>query len=237
MDGSDSGTGFSLDLANSQIYLSCVAATGTADPNIVLTSAHGIPDGGASGPLQLPPSGIFPASIRTAVIGGWSTSFQSNPGRSAPYDTQINRFGTSVGVSTQGGLAAIEGQVELVRDNVWGNAHAATVDGGLVCTSTQETGLVAAVSNNLQTGSSTQVTMPQAVSQVAVMLQSQVVSFGNTAKTSRKINYMHGGTTGYSVSGNTVTLDNAQAVATDGSNHQDDDESRVSLVVFGLPSS
>lgn len=224
------GQSTNLDPNSSTINLCCIAELGGTDLQIALDAASGINSRGNSSFVNTP----SPSVISQAFVNGWSASY----GKGNQH--HIKDFQVSASAINDGAQTAISGTV-VMDDNSGNAATNPTLNGGLIVAGTSETGLVCTVTKNFQTTSTSSVTMPSAVSAVAPMIQNLCLSYGKS--TDHDIRTIGGGTTGWSLSqdGLTVTLDSARAFMGDGKgdgtnkNTQNNDYSYVSFVVLGIP--
>lgn len=208
---------------NSSVVLSCVAILDNDNRNYTLASAQGVTNGGRSAPITLASS---TPSIASAFLSGFSLHYPSGK-------HHVQTIQTTAGFTPDGSTGYITGQVSM-NDNSNNWAQSPTIDGGLVYVDSSQSGLLAQSLLNQQTGSPVTVNFDSNLSAAAVMLQSLIVSYGSGHD--HDIKHVGGGVANWTVGGNKVVLDSAQAFMRDNSgNSQRNSDSRVSLIVLGVP--
>lgn len=214
-----SGQGHGLN-SSSTVNMSCIAVLKEAESDLVLASLPGLANGSKSTPITTP----VPSSIDAGVVNGWYAEYGAGH--------HVKTFQTSVQTIVNGSLTTLESTM-VMKDNTGHSASNPTLDAGLIASSSPE--LIAGYLQQEQTGSPLQVSFPGVsnLSSVGVMLQSLTVSYGTN--TDHDIKFIGGGTTGWTVNGNTVTLNNAQGLMSDGKHNQDSSLSSVSLIVLAVP--
>lgn len=220
------GEGHSL--GSNSICLCCIAVIDGADSNVSLATVTGLASGSQSSGISTPTS-----SASQSFIAGWSAQYSKSH--------HVKSFQTTAGVESNGSDAQITATVSM-QDNSGHTAVNPTLDACLLAIGPHEKGLVSAEVDRVQSSRGVPVTMPVAVNRdkVAVMLKDFEVSYQHA---DHDIARIWGGAPGWTVSqdGKTVTLNSAMAQMHDddplgGHNTQDNSQSHVSLVVYGIPS-
>ncbi|PRQ09706.1 hypothetical protein [Enhygromyxa salina] len=209
---------------NSSVTLSCVAILNDDNRNYTFGSGLGIPNGGRSSPITLCSS---TPSVSSAFLSGFSLRYSGSK-------HHVQTIQTTAGVATDGSTGYITSQANMNdHSNNW--AQNPTIDGGLIYVDKSQTGLLAQALPNQQAASPVSVKFPgTSLSAAAVMLQSLTVSYGSGHD--HDIKHVGGGAPNWTVGGDTVVLDSAQAFMSDDShNSQQNSDSRVSLIVLGIP--
>lgn len=201
--------------------VSCVALVNSADSQLTLAGAQGIANNGSSPALALPGSSL---AIGSSFLSGFNLSYGTT-------DHHVRHMYASAGFTSSGTTGAITSEVEMSDDD--GNsASTATINGGLIAATPSETGLLVMSQPNVQTSNKIDVDFKVNIAQAVALLQNINVQYSGD----HHIKTIGGGTTGWKVSGTTVTLDNARAFMSDNSgNNQADVNSNVSVVVVAVP--
>jgi hypothetical protein len=222
------GEGHDLDASYSTVSLVCIAAFNDDTREYVLAQRNGIRDRGTSSSITTP----NPHDIDFGILNGWNMKYSDMAHHVQEFTAGIN---TNPGTTT----TTLTG-TSIMHDDDPMSEHSAsnpTVDGGLVATpTTSPLGLLYAVLGNRQQNTSTNLShsfqAPNGLKQVGVMLKWFHAMYPSG---DHDIKNIGGGTSGWSVTGTTVTLNDARAFMSDGKHSQDDSQSYVSLVVFAVP--
>jgi len=217
----DDDSGHGIDPNGSSVMVSCIAVVTASDSNIVLAD---VKPGTGSDSATLTNSA---AAIGSAFLSGMSLT--------QPRDHHVMRLEATVGVRQNGNQAQATGQASLCDAS--GNVSDGAIAAGMVVTTPTERGILSRSVCDRQTGENETVVVDFGVplaKEAAVMLQSLVVAFNGN---DHHVLTIGAGCTNWKAEGTKLTLDNARAFITDDTSHvQDNGESRVSLVVFALPS-
>ena len=216
------GSGNKIDNASSTVKVCCVAVVTAQDNNITLVNVNNIDNNSQSGSIALPSSAL---SISSAFLSGFDISYGSK-------DHHVEQVQLSAGFNQSGNTGYITSQAQMSDDS--GNNASGSINAGLVAASTNETGILGQIVTNQQTNSNINVPFNQPISEAAVLIQSYKVTYGSSDHHVRTIG---GGSSGWSVSGSSVILNNAQAfISDDSGNKQNNNDSDVSMIVFAVPS-
>jgi hypothetical protein len=215
------GSGHSIDDGDSEVIVCCIAVVDSPDQNLVLANAGPIANNGASGPIQLPGSSL---GFGSPFLSGFNLSFGNS-------DRHLQATRITAGFHSNGTSGAITANVSM-SDASGHDASTAEIHGGLVAGTPNETGLEANSVGNQQTTNSQVVDFGTPLSDAVVLIQDYRAQFKSG---DHHILEIGGGCSGWSVSGNTVKLNDARAYLKDGSgNNQTDASSYVSLLVAAI---
>lgn len=213
-------SGNTIDNGSSTVTVCVIAWVGTNPGTIALTSATGINNDSSSGPIPLPSSNL---STLQSILSGFDLAYDKD--HHVLYET------SGVGTQQSGSTGYITGKVAMGDSS--GNVDStASVSGGLIAVAGgTDSGASFTVVPSKQTTGSFKVSFGQTLSNAIVFVVDSYAAYS----ADHHVKTVGAGSSGWSVSGNTVTLNNASAFISDGSgNHQDNDKSSVTLLVVGL---
>lgn len=217
-------SGHTMKDSDSEVRLSCIAVVNSEDSNnLTIANADGIPNGDQSAAIALPNPSL---SLGGSFLSGFNLVYDDGN------DHHVRDVQTTAGFSQNGSTGYITSVAFMGDDS--GNSADGTIDGGLVATSTSETGILGQAVVNQETKDSQTITFSQPLESAAVLIQDLQVAYGSD----HHVKTIGGGCSGWSVSGDTVTLDDARAFVKDDSGHDEkSSESSVSLWVLAIPQS
>jgi hypothetical protein len=215
-------SGNGIDPTQSKVDVVVLAWTGTNPGNLLLQGAADIVNGGQSVPIPLPGATF---DVLQTVLTGFDLAY-------SPTQQSVLYQGTGVSALQSGSNGYVLGQATM-GDSSGNHASIARVGGGLIAISSgTATNVGFQVLANQQTTNQVSATFPNTVRDAAVLIINGYARYSSGA---RQIQTAGAGTTGWSVSGKTVNLNNAQAFMRDaGGETQDDTQSSVSLLVVGF---
>ena len=222
--------------SGSQIGVTCVAITGSNDPQTYMGNVTGIANN-TSVPVELPGSGGSFTAL-TSCLSGFNLSF----------NTTDHHFAGAVmgtGIAATGTTGQISGVASLY-DASGNRASTTTVDAGYIASVNPSPPFMTQVINK-QSQPPFAVTFPQNVSQIAILLQNITVQFPSGGDNNLQT-ILAGGFTIATPSGpssgpflvnppaESVTLNQLITHVNDNSGHWEDDNiSSVTALVIGLP--
>lgn len=214
-------SGNGIDDVDSRVTVVVLAWTGTNPGTLLLANAGGIPNNGQSGPIPLPSASL---AVFQAVLSGFSLSYTSG-------DHHVLYENSGVGIQQNGATGFIQGKAGM-GDSSGNTASNPTVNGGLIAAASgvdlnADFQVLAAQQTNAQVS----VSFAKPLKAAAAMIINNSASYSKD----HHVKTVGAGTTGLSINGSTVVLDNARAFLSDSSdNNQDDSKSSVSLLVIGF---
>jgi hypothetical protein len=215
-------SGNNIDNADSSVVVCCVAVVTSADGDLTLASANGIPNNGNSPSFALPSANL---SIAASFLSGFDLSYGS-------VDHHVQQVHTTAGFGANGTLGWITALVGM-SDSSGNPASTATIGGGLAAADTSEHGLYSRGQTDLQTTDQVAVEFGTNISDAVVLLQDLDVRFDDE---DHHIKTIGGGVASWTLHATSVTLNGARAFMDDDSGHnQSGSGSWVSVVVLALP--
>lgn len=213
-------SGNNISNTDSLVTVCIIAVVDAPDSQLALGAANAIPNNGASGPLPLPSSNL---AISSAMLSGWELGYSK--------DHHVRRFLTAAGLSVNGTSAQITGQAQM-HDDSGNNAATASINGGMIAATPAESGLMTVSKTNLQDSGAVTAEFPRDVASAIVLLQSLDMQFSGD----HHVKSLGGGSSGWTVEGKNVKLNNARAFMTDNTGHNEvSGSSGVNLVVVAIP--
>jgi hypothetical protein len=214
-------SGNGIDSSNSRVDVVVLAYTGTSPGNLLLQGAADIVNGGESVPIPLPSSTF---DVLQTVLSGFDLAYGAQQ--------SVLYFGNGVSALQSGRNGYVLGQASM-GDSSGNHASTARIDGGLIAVNS---GIAINVGFQVlagqQTANQVSATFPNALKDAAVLI---INSYARYSSGARQVATIGAGTTGWTISGKTVQLANAQAfMSTAGGETQDDTQSSVSLLVVGF---
>jgi hypothetical protein len=216
------GQGHNIDVSDSILYTVCLAVTGTADSNTVLTNLSGIANGSYQ-QISLP--GSFQYSVAASCQSGFNLSFDSN--------NQILGMSAGCGLSYN----ESEGQVTAsasMFDSAGHSAQTATVDAGVIASTDANPGFqVVEVTDQILSPITVIMDQLTSIGQVICMIRRWNVQFDSP----HNVKQLQVGSWGPPTTlGNVVTLPNLSAQINDNSqNQQDPSLSSATILVIAIP--
>lgn len=213
-------SGNNISNGDSSVTVCLIAVLDSPDSQLALGAANAISNNGASSGIPVPSANL---AISSALLSGWELGFNG--------DHHVRHFLTAAGLSVNGTSAQITAQAKMSDDS--GNkASTATINGGMLAATPAESGLLTVSKTNLQDSGQVIAEFPRELSEAVVLLQSVDMQFGGD----HHVKAMGGGSSGWSIDGKNVKLDNARAFMNDGSGHNEaSGSSEVNLLVVGIP--
>lgn|GEM_PF-4104685 len=220
-----SGQGHTFDPSKSWVGMCCIAIVGDKTPDSSLFTATNIPNGQQSGWFPAPSSTL---AVNQSMVTGWSLAYGIGH--------HVRDFKTQSGSVQNGNQVAITATA-LMDDNSGNQAQNPTLDGGLVCSASNNVLCYDTVRYEYGVSPSTTLSanMNQTISNAAVLVQGLSLTYGSN--TDHDIKAIGGGVGGWSVAGSTVTISGAFAEMSDNSGHHQAKGSFVDLLVLGIPAS
>lgn len=219
-----SGQGHTFNPSESWVGMCCIAMVGDKNPDVSLFTAANIPNGKQSSWFSAPSSTL---AVNQSLVTGWNLAYGIGH--------HVRDFKTQAGSVQSGNQVAITATA-LMDDNSGNQAQNPTLNGGLVCSASNNVLCYDTVRYEYGVSPSTtlQANMNQTISNAAVLIQSLSLTYGSNKD--HDIKAIGGGVSGWSVAGSTVTISGAFAEMSDTNNHQAKG-SFVDLVVLGIPAS
>lgn len=217
---SDDG-GHNIDVASSKVIVSCVALV-DSDDELTLVNTASIPSGSQSAAINLP--GAIQGS-NTACLSGFDLRY---PGSK---DHHVQSVLMTAGFTANGSTGVVT-SVAGMKDSS-GDIASAAISGGVIAGALTGSGLLMMPLDNRQSQTPILCDFTVPITAAVVLLQHLTVSYpgGN-----HHVKRIGGGTTDWSVSGSTVTVQNLRAFMKDASSHeQSDGLSNVSVMVVAVP--
>jgi len=217
---SDDG-GHNIDVGSSSVTVSCVALVENDDA-LTLFNTASIPSGSDSAAIALPGSQL---AVSTACLSGFDLRY---PGSS---DHHVQSVWTTAGFKSNGNTGWVNSDAGMKDSS--GNIANAAISGGVIAAALTATGLLVKPLDTRQSQTPIICDFAVPITAAVVLLQHLVVSYpgGN-----HHVKRIGGGTTGWKVSGSTVTVENLRAFMKDASSHdQSDALSNVSVMVVAVP--
>jgi len=223
--------GHVIDNQTSSVGVAVLAYTGAADASVMLQSAT--VNNGQSSNLTVP-SGTLVSGLQPMVSG-----FQLAYPMGVDHNVQTVDIGVSSSPQNPGyaSLGATATMHDASGNYVNGSGGTtATITGSLLATSLSSPGYVKQIVLPKQTNAPFSVDLGTPLAAAAVFVTGFQLQY--PLPNDWWVMTIGAGTTGSTVSGSSVLLNNAQALMQDNSGHsQDNAASSVSLVVIGIPSS
>ncbi|WP_342379849.1 hypothetical protein NVS55_09950 [Myxococcus stipitatus] len=213
-----------LDTNASKVVVCCVAVIGPKNPAVALENVDNIPDHGESKLIALPNP---PCAITNTFLSGWQLSYSKQHQVAAvEFETGSSIHGNEVGITA----------IASMHDNSGNLPSTAQVNGGLIAATTTGEGLLVQLVPDIQkaVGEVFALRFSQPLSSAVVLLQKYKVTFHKSQD--NYVRTIGGGCEKWEVDEYTVRLTEPRAFVTDDSNNvQTNDQSRVSLVIIGIP--
>lgn len=213
-------SGNNISNTDSSVTVCIIAVVDSPDSQLALGAANAIPNNGASSALPVPSANL---AISSATLSGWELGFSG--------DHHVRRFLTAAGLSVNGTSAQISAQAQM-HDDSGNSASTASINGGMIAATPSESGLMTISKTNLQDSGAVTAEFSRDVADAIVLLQSVDMQF----KGDHHVKSLGGGSSGWTVEGKNVKLDNARAFMSDTSgNNEVSASSGVNIVVVAIP--
>lgn len=215
--------GASIDNSASTVHLVCIAESVVDDGNIAMANIENVASGSLGGSLPMPGTNT---ATGQAFLSGWSVTYPVG-------DHHVKLFELAVGFAASGTTGQISSLAKMSDDT--GKSASGTIDGGLVATNLTQRGLLVRQTGPLQTTGAVNVDFGAPIKEGGAIIQRLRLSYD---REDHHVDTIGGGSSGWTVSGNSLVLTNARAFMQDRSNHRQDNDlpdSHVTLAVFAVP--